>query len=346
MRLANSIAWAALGALAVTVAESSFAAAALINVPALYSCEPADIRVLAKGNYTIEGRDSDSHKLVFRARVDKGVNLVTWDSVDLIANATAIITVTDQTTPKQTALVTASAIVQPNPSGNTTCLRQDDKSHATAKQKNMVATIIGIVLAAFVALVLLLVGGMMYRRKKEKAQKFENESLDLNHGMPQAGVPAGGSYMARLVPGLKLQEARPLPRDPVLESEQANYASTRRGTQYYYTNARSRRQRQCQRHARHHRILQRGIASTPVPTVRPGESICLATGSALSNEPAASATSPHVPESRVRPVSDLVPLQEELQVEPFARHHCTDYLCFSRFYKWPLPSSARATLYI
>ncbi len=233
MRIANSIAWAALGALAVIVAESSFAAAALINVPALYSCEPADIRVLAKGNYTIEGRDSDSHKLVFRARVDKGVNLVTWDSVDLVANATAIITVTDQTSPKQTALVTASAIVQANPMGNTTCLREEENSRATAKQKNMVATIIGIVLAAFVALVLLLVGGMMYRRKKEKAQKFENESLDLNHGMPHAGVPAGGSYMARLVPGLKLQEARPLPRDPVLESEQANYASTRRGTQYY-----------------------------------------------------------------------------------------------------------------
>ncbi|KAI3484307.1 hypothetical protein L1887_52620 [Cichorium endivia] len=31
------------------------------------------------------------------------------------------------------------------------------------------------------------------------------------------------------------------------------------------------------------------------------------------------------PESRVRPVPDLVPLQEELQVEPFARHHFTDY---------------------
>ncbi|KAI3484308.1 hypothetical protein L1887_52621 [Cichorium endivia] len=121
MRLANLIAWAALGALAVIFAESSFAAAALINVPALYSCEPADIACLPRATTPSKGRDSDSHKLVFRARVDKGVNLVTWDSVDLIANATAIITVTDQTTPKQTALVTASAIVQPNPSGNTTC---------------------------------------------------------------------------------------------------------------------------------------------------------------------------------------------------------------------------------
>ncbi len=99
----------------------------------------------------------------------------------------------------------------------------------------MVPTIIGIALGAFFLLIVLLVGGVMWRRKKEKMQKVENDSVDLNHSYA-GNVPAGGSYMARLVPGLKLQEARPLPRDPVLESEQANYSNTRRGTMNYYKN--------------------------------------------------------------------------------------------------------------
>ncbi|SNX83621.1 uncharacterized protein MEPE_02328 [Melanopsichium pennsylvanicum] len=215
--------------------------AATIELPSLYSCEPATVRVLAQGNYTIEGRDQDSHKLVFRAHVRKGVSAVTWDSVDLVANTTAVMTVTDQigSSPTQTALVTASATVMANPSGNTTCLlaTEYDRKHKDEhqSQKNMVPTIIGIVLGVILLLVLLLVGGMFYRRRKETLQKIDEDSVDLNHGYSQnAGdVPAGGDYMARLVPGLKLQEARPLPRDPVLESEQANYASTRRGTHHY-----------------------------------------------------------------------------------------------------------------
>ncbi|SPO32164.1 uncharacterized protein UTRI_02721 [Ustilago trichophora] len=219
---------------------ATLASAAMINIPPLYSCEPASIRVLAKGNYTIEGRDLDTHKLVFRAHVNKGVSSVNWDAVDLAPDATAVVTVTDQIgpNPTQTALVTAQALIQPNPTGNTTCLAKSERDRkgggATKSQKNMVPTIIGICLGAFLLLVILLVGGMMYRRKKEKVQKVDEDSVDLNHSYAtQGNVPAGGSYMARLVPGLVLQDARPLPRDPVLESEQANYASTRRGTHYY-----------------------------------------------------------------------------------------------------------------
>lgn len=223
--------------------SATLASAAMFKLPILYSCEPAIIPVLAKGNYTIESRDSNSNELVFRAHVKKKVNSVTWDSVELPADASVIVTVIDQLSiaGNQTAIATASATVQPNPTGNTTCLLQaqrerkdNDKGGATKAQKNMVPTIVGIVLGAFFLLVVLLVGAMMYRRKKEKAQKVEDDSLDLNHGYGgQGNVPAGGSYMARLVPGLVMQDARPLPRDPVLESEQANYSSTRRGTHYY-----------------------------------------------------------------------------------------------------------------
>lgn len=219
---------------------ATLASAAMINIPPLFSCEPASIRVLAKGNYTIEGRDFDTHKLVFRARVNKGVSSVNWDAVDLAPNATAVVTVTDQIgpSPTETTLVTAQALIQPNPTGNTTCLVKSERDRkrggATKSQKNMVPTIIGICLGAFLLLVILLVAGMMYRRKREKAQKVDEDSVDLNHSYATQGqVPAGGSYMARLVPGLVLRDARPLPRDPVLESEQANYASTRRGTHYY-----------------------------------------------------------------------------------------------------------------
>lgn len=231
MRLACSIAL-------IAFAFAAFAQAAFINLPTLYSCEPASIRVLAQGNYTLEGREIDSHKLYFRLRVQKGVTSVTWDAVDMPANATALVTVTDQISLTQTAVGSVQALVQPNPSGNTTCLAdaKKDKDHRTGKQKNMVPTIIGIVLGAFFVLVLLLVAGMMYRRKKEKSQKIEEDSVDLNHNNNYY-TQAGGSYMARLVPGLKLHEARPLPRDPKLESEQANYASTRRGTQYYNKNS-------------------------------------------------------------------------------------------------------------
>ncbi|SPO25170.1 uncharacterized protein UTRI_02721_B [Ustilago trichophora] len=223
---------------------ATLASAAMINIPPLFSCEPASIRVLAKGNYTIEGRDLDTHELVFRAHVNKGVSSVNWDAVDLAPNATAVVTVTDQIgpSPTQTARVTAQALIQPNPTGDTTCLAKSDRKSerdrkgggATKSQKNMVPTIIGICLGAFLLLVILLVAGMMYRRKKEKVQKVDEDSVDLNHSYTTQGkVPAGSSYMARLVPGLVMQDARPLPRDPVLESEQANYASTRRGTHYY-----------------------------------------------------------------------------------------------------------------
>ncbi|CDS00419.1 uncharacterized protein SPSC_01655 [Sporisorium scitamineum] len=225
MRLASSIAL-------IAVVLAAFSHAAIINLPTLYSCEPASIHVLAKGNYTLEGRNLETHKLHFRLRVQKGVTSVTWDSVDLAANTTALITVTEQISATQTSVGSVQALVQPNPSGSTTCLAdKKDKDRASSKQKNMVPTIIGIVLGAFFLLVLFLVAGMMYRRKKEKTQKIEEDSVDLSHSYTQAGE----SYMARLVPGLKLNEARPLPRDPKLESEQANYASTRRGTQYYKT---------------------------------------------------------------------------------------------------------------
>lgn len=228
MRACASIALAA-------VALASFSHAASITLPTLYSCEPATIRVSAQGNYTIEGRNGASRKLVFRAHVNQGVTSVNWDYVDLAANDTALITVTDQISASQTSDDAVQALVQANPMGNTTCLVKDkDKDHhSTPKQKSMVATIIGIALGAFFALVILLIAGMMYRRKREKLEKVEEDSVDLDHSYTQGSVPAGGSYMARLVPGLKLQEARPLPRDPVLESEQANYSSTRRGTQYY-----------------------------------------------------------------------------------------------------------------
>ncbi|TKY87737.1 hypothetical protein EX895_003318 [Sporisorium graminicola] len=228
MRFASSLALS-------TLAFAALSHAAFINLPPLYSCEPATIQVLAKGNYTLEGRELDSHKVYFHLRVQKGVSSVTWDAVDLAADATALISVTDQISASQTAVGSVQAVIQPNPSGNTTCLASDKKgkNHTSAKQKNMVPTIIGIVLGAFFLLVLLLVAGMMYRRKKEKSQKIEEDSVDLSHNYTQAG----GSYMARLVPGLKPEEARPLPRDHKLESEQANYASTRRGTQYYRNGA-------------------------------------------------------------------------------------------------------------
>ncbi|KAJ9478661.1 hypothetical protein PHBOTO_002177 [Pseudozyma hubeiensis] len=215
------------------VALASFSHAASITLPTLYSCEPATIRVSAQGNYTIEGRNGASRKLVFRAHVNQGVTSVNWDAVDLAANATALITVTDQISASQTSDDAVQALVLANPAGNTTCLVKDKDHRSTPKQKSMVATIIGIALGAFFALVILLIAGMMYRRKRERLEKVEEDSLDLDHSYTQGSVPAGGSYMARLVPGLKLQEARPLPRDPVLESEQANYSSTRRGTQYY-----------------------------------------------------------------------------------------------------------------
>ncbi|GAC98828.1 hypothetical protein PHSY_006423 [Pseudozyma hubeiensis SY62] len=226
MRAFASIALAA-------VALASFSHAASIKLPTLYSCEPAAIRVSAQGNYTIEGRDGTSNKLVFRAHVKQGVTSVNWDAVDLAANATALIAVTDQISASQTSNDAVQALVLANPAGNTTCLVKDTDHRSTSKQKSMVATIIGIALGAFFLLVILLIAGMMYRRKRERLEKVEEDSLDLNHSYTHGTIPAGGSYMARLVPGLKLQEARPLPRDPVLESEQATYSSTRRGTQYY-----------------------------------------------------------------------------------------------------------------
>ena len=227
MRLTRSTALLTLASLA------ALSHAALFNLPTLYSCEPASIRVLAQGNYTLEGRDLDSHKLFFRVHVDKGVRSVTWDPVDLPANSTAVFTVTDQTSASQTSVGSVQGLVYPNPTGDTACLdTRKDKGRASSKQKNMVPTIVGIVLGAFFVLVLLLVAGMMYRRRKEKTQKVEEDSVDLNHGYT-GKTPAGGSYMAKLVPGLKLQDARPLPRDARLESELANYSSTRRGTHYY-----------------------------------------------------------------------------------------------------------------
>lgn len=225
----------------VSLLLATLAWGATVSLPNLYSCTPAEIRVHTTGNYTIEGHDSASKQLVFRAHVNAGVKRVTWDAVDLPANATALVTVTDQTgpSPTQTSVVTATALVAPNPVGNYTCLAalKDNDSDGGKKhgQKTLVPTIVGVVAGAFVLLVLLLVGGALWRRKKERAQKIENESVDLSHSYSTQGkVPAGTSYMARLVPGLNIQEARPLPRDRHLESEQEQYASTRRGTQYYH----------------------------------------------------------------------------------------------------------------
>lgn len=231
----STTAWLALALTALTSVMS-----AQITLPTLYSCEPADIRVLAQGNFTIEGRDMDTHKLVFRAHAPQSVTSVTWSAVDLPPNATAVITVFDEADSfdTQDTFANASALVQPNPSGNTTCLHLFDKNNdpghggSKAKQKNMVPTIVGVVLGAFFLLVLLLVGGMMYKRKKEKVQSLDYDGVDITQNLPIGNAPAGGNYMSRLVPGLKLQEAKPLPRDPVLESEQANYTSTRRGTYY------------------------------------------------------------------------------------------------------------------
>lgn len=256
------------------LATATLVSGALLNLPTLTTCEPADIRVLAKGNYTVEARDSVSHRLYFRKRIRKGVSLVTWSAVDLPLNSTAIVTVTDQigSAATATSVVTDTAQVLPNPTGDVSCLKEADRhpsnngtgnitslnnpnsnsSNSTdanidsenadrnhddrhRKQKSMIPTIIGIVVGAFLLLIVLLVGGMIWRRQKEKGEKIESDSVDL-HDAPQGAVPAGGSYMARLVPGLKLTEARPLPRDPVLEGEQEAYANTRRGTMYYKTN--------------------------------------------------------------------------------------------------------------
>ncbi len=85
MRLTSSL---TLLAAAVAAASSlTLVSSTTVTLPNLYACTPADIRVKATGNYTIEGRDNGSHKLVFRAHVNKGVKSVTWSAVELPANA-------------------------------------------------------------------------------------------------------------------------------------------------------------------------------------------------------------------------------------------------------------------
>ncbi|SOV09065.1 uncharacterized protein UDID_03695 [Ustilago sp. UG-2017a] len=207
-----------------------------LTLPTLTSCEPAEILISATGNYTIQGREVATHKLVFHAHIDQGVDHVTWNPVDLPPNSIALISILDQTSPFTTSLTSSQAAILPNPLGNTSCLaRNKDRHRSTGAQKTMVATIIGIVLGAFFLLVLLLVAGMMYRRKKERAVKEQDDCVD--HSCAREQVIAGGSYMQRLVPGLSLQDAKPLPRDRSTEREQLDWASTRRANRHCKENA-------------------------------------------------------------------------------------------------------------
>ncbi|KAJ1028174.1 hypothetical protein NDA13_003620 [Ustilago tritici] len=207
-----------------------------LTLPTLTSCEPAEILISATGNYTIQGRDVATHKLVFHAHIDQGVDHVTWNPVDLPPNSIALISILDQTSPFTTSLTSSQAAIFPNPLGNTSCLARDkDRHRPTEAQKTMVATIIGIVLGAFFLLILLLLAGMMYRRKKERAVKEQDDCLD--HSCAGEQVIAGGSYMQRLVPGLSLQDAKPLPRDRGTEREQLDWASTRRANRHCKENA-------------------------------------------------------------------------------------------------------------
>ncbi|EST05775.1 hypothetical protein PSEUBRA_004798 [Kalmanozyma brasiliensis GHG001] len=215
-------------ALLLSLTLTPLALAATLTLPTLYTCSPANITVAARGNWTLEGRDSSTNKLVLRRRMDRGDTSVLWDAVDLPSNSTALFVLTDQIRSNITSLATAQGLILASPTGNTTCLSTSKKSSNRGKGKNTVPEIIGIVLGVFLLLVILLVGGMMYRRKKERRQRVEEDDISDNYG---AKAPGSG-YMARLVPGLKM-ESRPLPRDPVLEDEQKAYASTRRGTQYY-----------------------------------------------------------------------------------------------------------------
>ncbi|CCF51696.1 hypothetical protein NDA11_001067 [Ustilago hordei] len=202
-----------------------------VTLPSLTSCEPAEILISATGNYTIQGRDIATHKLVFHEHIDQGVDHVTWNPVDLPPNSIALISILDQTSPSTTSLTSSQAAILPNALGNTSCLARDKgRRKTTGAQKTMVATIIGIVLGAFFLLVLLLVIGMMYRRKKEKEVKEQDDCVD--HSCAGEQVIAGGSYMQRLVPGLSLQDAKPLPRDRSTEREQLDWASTRRANRH------------------------------------------------------------------------------------------------------------------
>lgn len=206
--------------------------AATITVPPLYQCEPVNLTIAAEGNFTIEARDNATHKILFREKVDAGVTQVTW-TVNLTAADTAWFEVIDQvgTRRSQTTVDNATAVVLDSPTGNTSCLSKNAKAKATTKQKSMVATIIGVCLGVFLLLIIGLVGLMVYRRKKERRQRMDNDSVDDSHRGDY--VQPGGGYMAKLVPGLNFHAARPLPRDIELETEQAKYADERRMTRHY-----------------------------------------------------------------------------------------------------------------
>lgn len=207
---------------------------ATITVPPLYQCEPAVLTVATQGNFTFEARDNATRKILFREKLDAGTTQITWSAVNLTADATAWFQVIDQvgTRRSQTTTDNVTAVVLNSPTGNTSCLKESDKdSSTTNKQSSKVPTIVGICLGVFFLLIILLVGLMVYRRKKERRQRIDNDSVDESHrgGYTQPG----GGYMAKLVPGLNLQAARPLPRDIELEGEQAKYADERRMTRHY-----------------------------------------------------------------------------------------------------------------
>ncbi|PWZ01637.1 hypothetical protein BCV70DRAFT_140988, partial [Testicularia cyperi] len=217
------------------LATSQRVGAVTFQSPTLYQCEPAVFNVSATGNFTIEGRDAATRKLVFRSREDENVTQVTWSAVDLAAGSSAIIEVTDQIGKRrsQTESINATSIILDSPTGNKTCLETHKKSSSASKTRSAIPAIVGASLGGFVFLMILLVGFMMYRRRKERGlEKFDNNETNDWHSNGQAPQPGQG-YMAKLVPGLNLGEARPLPRDPVLESQQAEYALSVRNSRHF-----------------------------------------------------------------------------------------------------------------
>ncbi|KAN0060109.1 hypothetical protein ACQY0O_008083 [Thecaphora frezii] len=152
---------------------------------------------------------------------------VTREAVELPENGIAVFLVTDffGSSPFDIAQHYATAVVGPSPTNNTACLPPRYTKHLTddlpsSHAKSIEVPVIAGVLVGFLCLLLGLVMLVMVRRRRERllAEKCQNEAGDLQdesrHLVPPDYTPAGGGYMAKLVPGLQInspQPAAPLP---------------------------------------------------------------------------------------------------------------------------------------
>ncbi|EPQ29993.1 uncharacterized protein PFL1_02666 [Pseudozyma flocculosa PF-1] len=198
-----------------------------LTIPALAQCEPATFQIEAKGNVTIGAKDASRMSNVMRAFVPvMGTVSWTWDIVELPENETAIFIVTDffGSSPFDIAQHFATAVVGASPTNNSACLpmrfKHTPQDLPRRHQRSIEVPVIVGVLIGFVGLLVGLVVLVMLRRRRERRMAEKNPDAngdpqdEARRLVPPDYTPAGGGYMAKLVPGLQMAAPPPPPAAP------------------------------------------------------------------------------------------------------------------------------------